>query len=118
MGTNNTALVIGAGGGLGRALCDQWLQDDNIDTVIAISRQPEQESDSPPGIQWIQSDYSELSIDEVCKRIKTHAGTLTRVCICNGLLHNDHIRPEKRIEDIRIQALQEVFSVNAFIPII
>ena len=40
------------------------------------------------------------------------------MCICNGLLHNDHLWPEKRIEDIGLDALQEVFSVNSFIPIL
>jgi NAD(P)-dependent dehydrogenase (short-subunit alcohol dehydrogenase family) len=117
MAGQNTAIVIGAGGGLGGALCRQWMQDENIDAVIAVSRH-QQGKDIPSGVRWIQSDYSEASISKACDQIKSISGSISRVCICNGLLHNDRIHPEKRIEDVSVDALTEVFSVNAFIPIL
>jgi len=114
----STAIVIGASGGLGSAMCKQWQQDDGIDSVIAISSHAEDSNNTLPGIQTIQCDYSEASIARACEKIKLLSGPITRVCICNGLLHNDHIRPEKRIEDIGLDAMQEVFKVNSFIPIL
>ena len=117
MPAKSTAIVIGAGGGLGSALCRQWQQDDDIETVIAISRHAK-DNIALPGIQAITCDYSEASITRASEKIKSLAGTISRVCICNGLLHNDHIWPEKRIEDIGLDNLQEVFQVNSFIPIL
>ena len=118
MRSKSTAIVIGAGGALGSALCKQWQQDDDIETVIAVSRQNEDNKDSLPGIHAIHCDYSEASIAEVSEIIKSLASQITRVCICNGLLHNDHLWPEKRIEDIGLDALQEVFNVNSFMQYI
>ena len=119
MPVKSTAVVIGASGGLGSALCRQWQQDDDIETVIAVSRQAT-DNITLPGIQTIECDYSEASIAQASDKIKSLAGSIpiTRVCICNGLLHNDHVWPEKRIEDIGFDALHEVFNVNSFIPIL
>jgi hypothetical protein len=33
-------------------------------------------------------------------------------------LHNDRVWPEKRLEDINLDALQEVFKVNSYVPIL
>mgnify|MGYP001827146771 CR=1 FL=1 len=116
MPAQSTAIVIGAGGGLGSALCRQWQQDDDIETVIAVSRHAE--SNTLPGVQAITCDYSEAAIARASEKIKSLGGKISRVCICNGLLHNDHIWPEKRIEDLSLANLQEVFHVNSFIPIL
>ncbi len=116
----STALIIGAGGGLGKALCRQWQQCDDIGRVIAISRQPatgyEQVTDRKT--HFIRCDYSQPSIESACAQIQALGGAVTRVCICNGILHNDHIWPEKRIEDFDPAALTEVFNVNTVIPLL
>ena len=117
MEVKSTAIVIGAGGGLGSALCKQWQQDDGIDRVIAISRESANKNTSP-GIRYIPCDYSEPAIAETCNQLKTLSGQITRVCICNGVLHNDRVWPEKRLEDISLDGLQAVFNVNSYIPIL
>jgi NAD(P)-dependent dehydrogenase (short-subunit alcohol dehydrogenase family) len=115
-----TALVIGAGGGLGHALLTEWQAEADIDTVIAVSRQPPVTSSQAPHpvIKWIQSDYSEASISRVCQQLAQMDQKIRRVCICNGILHNDDIWPEKRLEDVQADALQQVFHVNAVIPLL
>jgi NAD(P)-dependent dehydrogenase (short-subunit alcohol dehydrogenase family) len=116
----STALIIGAGGGLGTALCKQWQQNDDVDSVIAISsRAIEHEKKNESSIiEYIKCDYSETAITESCARIQTLTDSITRVCICNGVLHNENVWPEKRIEDVNLDALQEVFSINSFIPLL
>jgi NAD(P)-dependent dehydrogenase (short-subunit alcohol dehydrogenase family) len=116
----STALIIGAGGGLGTALCKQWQQDDNVDSVIAISSRAidHDNKNELSGIKYISCDYSETAIAETCEQIKTMTDSITRVCICNGILHSENVWPEKRIEDVNLNALQEVFSVNSFIPLL
>jgi NAD(P)-dependent dehydrogenase (short-subunit alcohol dehydrogenase family) len=114
-GKTRSALVIGAGGGLGHALLTEWQKDADIDTVIGVSRQ---QQPSQPGVQWFQSDYSETSIHEICQQLAQLDLEISRVSICNGLLHNDHIWPEKRLEDIQAESLAQLFHVNAVIPML
>ncbi len=66
----HTALVIGAGGGIGGALLQQWLLDPFIDKVIAVSRQPPPAMHANAGIEWIQTDYSEDAIAGICTKLK------------------------------------------------
>lgn len=116
----STALVIGAGGGLGGALCRQWQQNNKVDSVIAVSSRATDHDvkKASSNIEYIKCDYSEAAIAEACERIKTLTDSITRVCICNGVLHNENVWPEKRIEDINLNTLQEVFSINSFIPVL
>lgn len=117
---DRTAIVIGAGGGLGIALVEQWRQDKHINRVIAVSRQlqPADEKTDTERIQWIQTDYSDASIDDVCQQLIKQPGWISRVCICNGILHSDSFWPEKRIEDISSTTMQQVFQVNTVVPLL
>lgn len=119
------AIIIGAGGGIGTALCQTWQQDSEIDYIFAVSRQPvtELSNNCAADIHFIQCDYSESSIISACDEIKTqmramNLAAVSRVCICNGILHNKNITPEKRLEEVTISALQEVFSINSIIPVL
>lgn len=116
----STAIIIGASGGLGSALCKRWQQDHKVDHVIAVSRHAiaDDEKSRESNTHFIQCDYTESSIVDTCEKIKTLTDSISRVCICNGILHNEHVWPEKRIEDVSISALQEVFSINSIIPIL
>lgn len=115
------ALVLGAGGGLGQAIVARLLTDESIDRVIAVSRHGQTEDLSGHWISsdrllWITSEYTEQAMAEVVTQLAPFAGTLSRVCICHGLLHNDSIWPEKRLEDIDGDALHEIFHANTVIP--
>ena len=121
----SVAIIIGASGGLGSALYQQWQQSNEIDHVIAVSRRviPHHETSDHSTIQTIQCDYTESSIAKTCESIKTlmkdlDLDAITRICICNGILHNENTWPEKRIEDININAMQEVFTINSIIPML
>ena len=114
----HTALVIGAGGGIGHALLQQWQLDPGIDKLIAVSRQARPASLANTGIKWIQTDYSDSSIAGICTQLKQDGAHITRVCICNGMLHSDSAWPEKRIEELNAAAMHEVFQVNAVLPML
>lgn len=120
MNTASSAVIIGAGSRIGTSLCKQWLNDDGINNVIAISRQ-RVSVDNPENqynVHFIQSEYDESSIAEACEKIKSLAYSISRVCICNGILHNEDIWPEKRIEELSLNNLQEVFTINSITPIL
>lgn len=38
------------------------------------------------------------------------------VFICTGVLHNDHINPEKRLEDIDEGRMVELLRINSILP--
>ena len=45
-------------------------------------------------------------------------GTISRVCICNGILHNESVWPEKRLEELNTNNLLEVFTINTVTPLL
>lgn len=111
------ALVLGASGGLAQALIEQFLADSNIETVIAVSSKPAPVSmQAETGLLWIQTEYAEPAMIEVVEQLKDFTGSISRVCICHGLLHTDSLWPEKRLEDIKPEALHEIFQANAVVP--
>jgi NAD(P)-dependent dehydrogenase (short-subunit alcohol dehydrogenase family) len=111
------ALVLGASGGLAQALIGQFLADNNIDTVIAVSSKPAPEAmRAENALLWIQTEYAEPAMVEVVEQLKDFTGSISRVCICHGLLHTDSLWPEKRLEDIKPEALHEIFQANAVVP--
>lgn len=117
-----SAIVIGASGGIGSALFQRWQHETEIDNVIAISRlniPQENIEDHHRQVRkthFIKSDYSEPSIADSCEKIQAITDNIGRICICNGILHKDKVWPEKRIEDLNANALQEVFAINSVIP--
>lgn len=111
------ALVLGASGGLAQALIAGFLADQNIETVIAVSSKPAADSvQAESGLLWIQTEYAEPAMAEVVEQLKDYSGSISRVCICHGLLHTDSLWPEKRLEDIKPEALHEIFQANAVVP--
>jgi len=111
------ALVLGASGGLAQALITQFLADETIETVIAVSsRQAPESVQAESSLLWIQTAYEEPAMAEVVDQLKEFTGSISRVCICHGLLHTDSLWPEKRLEDIKPEALHEIFQANAVVP--
>jgi NAD(P)-dependent dehydrogenase (short-subunit alcohol dehydrogenase family) len=123
--SDSAAIVIGAGSSIGSALCRRWQQDNAIEHVFAVSRQLATGSDQNEAttITYIHSDYTEASIDKSCDTIKmlmheNQLSTISRVCICNGILHNENTWPEKRIEELNTNSLLEVFTINSVTPLL
>ena len=126
----SVAIVIGASGGLGSAICEQWQQDATIGAVIAISRKNIKEKNSVKEtrgnrkvLHALECDYTESAIKNCCDQVdelvqRYRLDSVTRVCICNGILHNDFVWPEKRIEEIDSKMLLEVFSINTITPML
>lgn len=114
------ALVIGAGSAIGKAVIEGLLEDESRGQVAAVSRQPVVVATAEPGgrLQTLRSDYSEESMAETVQRLRQTAGSFSRLFICNGLLHDESMRPEKRLQDLSAEALQSVFRVNTVIPLL
>ena len=115
-----SAIVIGANSSIAQSVIEQLLIDDKVEQLIAISRNtnPDLQSKFASSLRWICCDYSEDSIKEVCASLRAQESDFSHVFVCNGLLHSETIKPEKRLEDINTEKLQTVFHANTIVPML
>jgi NAD(P)-dependent dehydrogenase (short-subunit alcohol dehydrogenase family) len=113
-------LVIGASGGIALALIQKTLTSNPGNIVVAVSRTRDNPAiDNWEGsVQWKQSDYSEDSIASITSQLAQDGTSFDRVFICNGLLHNTDLFPEKRLEDCDAESLHAIMHVNAIVPLL
>jgi NAD(P)-dependent dehydrogenase (short-subunit alcohol dehydrogenase family) len=107
---SSRAAVIGSSGGIGRALCVA-LAAHGVG-VRALSRSP----DAGAGDDEQPIDItSEKSIDLAADRLRAEA-PFNLIFLATGLLHDEHIRPEKALREIDQQSLMRHFAVNSVGP--
>lgn len=114
---NLQALVIGASGGIGQELVRQLAVSNQYSKVLAISRTlPKNPIES---VDYLLLDSSEEA--QVSKFCEQQNRPFSLVICCIGALHSNAIptlAPEKRLEDIRPEALLDYFNINTVIPAI
>jgi NAD(P)-dependent dehydrogenase (short-subunit alcohol dehydrogenase family) len=99
------ALVIGSGGAIGSALAEALRADPRCASVLALSRQTD-----PP------IDYArEASIAAAAQVLRAHAPVHV-VIVATGVLHTAAAQPEKRLADLQLASMEEVFRLNTFGP--
>ncbi|RUO39012.1 short-chain dehydrogenase [Pseudidiomarina aestuarii] len=105
-------LIFGASGGLGLALAQH--ASARGDTVVAVSRSGRPEAFTG---EWIQvQGYEPEHMQPVLQAIEGQ--TLTGVISALGILHTNNFMPEKRIEDLSAEALEQTYYVNAVLPML
>lgn len=111
------AIVVGASGGIGRALVDAMPEH----AVHAISRS-EPEETLPPRVHWHVCADDSIAREATVARIGgmlADSGTgLSRIVVCSGTLHGEHYRPERALRELDAAAMQTVFHVNALVPML
>lgn len=113
---NEGMVVIGAGGAIGQALVAHWLAT-GAGSVMAVSRQPAPVGCEDPRLHWLACDYSDQQMADVVARIATLAPRPQRLVICNGILHQGEIKPEKRLEALDVEAMTRLYQINALLPL-
>ena len=95
------AMVVGAGGGIGAALCAEIGAATGIDRVIGFGR----------------SDLDLCDEASIARAVAgVPAGALRLVINAAGLLHDGGQRPEKSLRDLDAGRLMRGFAVNAIGP--
>jgi NAD(P)-dependent dehydrogenase (short-subunit alcohol dehydrogenase family) len=84
-------------------------------TIYAISRSPTVSNDSVIGVE---SDYSQTSIETICRQLKADGIELYRVYICNGLLHDSKVFPEKQLREFTEDKWMTTMHANALVPML
>ena len=117
-------LIIGANSDIGKAIAVETQQSDKTGLIL-ISRGLSKSSPVTAdlinhNIQKITvKDYQPQSIDEAIDELVAFDNApITRVFVCNGILHNEEIQPEKRLEDFDANAFQVVMTTNALTPML
>lgn len=121
------ALIIGAGSTIAQAAIEQLKQNPECLGVFAVSRSAQSEDNNSTAnetkVRWFICDNSESSIQGVIQQIDQHCANITKVLICNGVLHgtqqnNETMMPEKKLEDINAEQLTAVFHANTVVPML
>ncbi|RXS41483.1 SDR family NAD(P)-dependent oxidoreductase [Idiomarina sp. 29L] len=110
-------VILGAGGGLGKALTNALTAEYPEETIVTVSRQALE----TPGerIQRIQvRDYSEDALNTLVDDFQSQGLKLAGLISTIGMLHDDDTFPEKKLGDLKEDNLRKLFDVNAIQPIL
>ncbi|MDG2303994.1 MAG: SDR family oxidoreductase [Candidatus Binatia bacterium] len=119
------SLIQGASRGIGHALVRTLLAKAEVGTVYATCRDPENAgalcalSDDPRLVVLPLDVTRESTIEAAAAAVRAGNGRLDRIVNVAGILHDESgVAPEKRLDAISGDALQKVFAVNAFGPLL
>ncbi|MBS40235.1 MAG: hypothetical protein CMM83_00690 [Rhodospirillales bacterium] len=108
--------VVGAGGGIGKALIDCLALDDNRPNIIALNRGDVRRSGWKGLFKSLELE-NESSIKEASEFIRCKMGNLSAVIVATGLLHDDTgIKPEKSWNSLDPYSIERVYRVNTVGP--
>lgn len=118
-------VVTGASRGIGLAAVARLLETPGVGTVLAVSRQAGACGElvalasHDPRLRLHDVDLTHAGAIEAFGRdLTASVGELHLLLNCAGILHADGVRPEKALSEVGIDALQRVFALNAFAPIL
>ncbi len=100
------AVVIGATGGIGRAVADALAASGRFAAVLRLSRS------SQPRLDLTD----EASIEEAAEHIAAHELELRLVFDATGFLHDADYGPEKQLAHIQADHMARAFALNATGP--
>jgi NAD(P)-dependent dehydrogenase (short-subunit alcohol dehydrogenase family) len=110
------ACVVGASGGIGRAIAERLANDPAYGAVVAVSRRRPDGWRDDNELGWIGADIlDEASLAAAADRVAAR-GTLTRIVVATGRLHGPGLAPEKSMRALTLAGLSESFAVNAAGP--
>jgi NAD(P)-dependent dehydrogenase (short-subunit alcohol dehydrogenase family) len=98
-------LVAGVGGAIGAAFVERLRSDSRCGAVHLLGRHTD------PPLDYGSEDSVAAAADALRALAPFH-----RVIVATGVLHTAVAQPEKRLADLRLSAMEEVFRLNTFGP--
>lgn len=105
--------VVGASGGLGRAIFERLKTAESYHGVFAVSRS------RPHGCaaeDWIKADVLQEESLVQAAALLAQAGPVNRIVVATGRLHGPGVAPEKSLKSLSLAPLMELFAINAAGP--
>ena len=108
------AVVVGANGGIGHALCEALAESPQVAQIYAFSRQlPRVDHPKICGGVLELADESSIS---AAANLAAADGPIDLVLLATGLLHATGVAPEKRWESLDAAVLSQLFLSNSIGP--
>ncbi|NDJ19353.1 SDR family NAD(P)-dependent oxidoreductase [Myxacorys almedinensis] len=111
-----TALIVGAGQGIGLEFVKQCLSSNRCDRVYATYRHPKSDVVmlTDPRLRCLPMDITDESqIADAIAEIQTETSTLHYVINCVGILHDSIMQPEKSLRHLNAENLIRYFQINS-----
>lgn len=120
---NQQTLIIGASSGIAQSLAVKVASSSNTRLTLVsrdLSEVRLNQDFKNQEVSLIQvEDYEAESISKAIDKINAESPLpITQVYICNGLLHSQTIKPEKRLEDIDADSFMQVIKANSLTPLL
>ncbi len=115
-GTGINAVIVGATGGIGKALANHLEQCHAVSKLFQLSRSaPRSEHTKNP---WFHVDFeNEETIAKAAAAVEKVAGELHLVIVATGILHDGgRVQPEKTWRSLTGSAMETAFRINAIGP--
>jgi NAD(P)-dependent dehydrogenase (short-subunit alcohol dehydrogenase family) len=115
-GHDMNVVVVGASGGIGRALTMKLAQSSAVRRITACSRSRPAPAD--PKIRHHRLDLTdEATIADAAQSVASEGSALDLVFVASGILHDgEALRPEKTWRALDGAALERVYRINAVGP--
>lgn len=111
-------VIVGASGGIGQALAEYILENNERARLTAFTTNPERLRLDHPRLRVFAYEANSQGVEQAIAPLKQEFAQLRAAYICTGLLHNETIQPEKRLEQFSLSTFTEVMSINAALPLI
>ena len=106
-------MILGAGGGIGRALLEEYLSVPSVSRIYATHHC--KVSGTSSRVQWLHLDMSNpASIMALADQVDQ---PIHRWISCTGILASEHGQPEKTLRQLSSGKLQFDYQVNALGPL-
>lgn len=110
------AVVVGAGGGLGRAFVEELRDEPGWAKVVGVGRARPDDWPGDPRLPFLVADpLDEQALADLAVAI-SRLGAPGLVLIATGLLHEPGVMPEKTMRAVTAANLMRLFEVNAVLP--
>ena len=107
-----TAVVVGASGGIGRALTEGLAEAGQYDRVFAFSRKAAEFAERGR----IISSHLDLTDESSIEAAAREVGQPELVIVATGVLQNARLRPERSYRAIEADTMLEAFRINTVGP--
>ena len=111
---NLRVAIVGATGGIGKALVEHCINDPKVSRIHALSRTGQ--SFSSPKVANLTFDFLDEENISAAAVALNEVGPLDIVIVATGFLHGNNILPEKSLRSISHDAFTRNFEVNTIGP--
>jgi NAD(P)-dependent dehydrogenase (short-subunit alcohol dehydrogenase family) len=116
LNNNLNVAVIGSGGALGTEFVRQLALSNKVKSIYAFSSKNTNFADQKISSHLLNIE-NEAEIENAAK-IASKEASIDMVIIAIGMLHNEELKPEKALRDLKAEKFHKIFSINTIAPAI